>query len=487
MSTINTFVKHSETGQMGDEAATRQCETARLLERAGEYEAARESLAGLWSTIGQRPNSSGLRVDVEAEVLLRVGALAGWLGSSRQITGAQEFAKDLIGESIRLFESVGDGEKVAEAQTDLAICYWREGAFDEGRVLFREATQRAVSAGNQLRALVNSTIVEISSGRYNEAMNLLDQAMPLLKSVSDEGSHGRFHMQRALVLKRLGGQENLDRALIEDTAASFHFEKAGHKRYLARVENNIGFILLQLNRPADSIQHLERARSIFLALKDAGSVAQVNETRARVFFSQKQYAQAERAATAAVSTLELGGEQSLLSEALVTQGTILVALGKYHTAQMAFERAATVAESAGDSLSAGNARLIQIQELQSFLTPSQIMQAFRQADECLPHQLNSETATRLRSCMRIIAATGTSETAPVAELEGGTLEEKVLYVEANLIKQALDRENGSITRAAHLLGLTHQGLAYILNNRHKALLPSRVPARRRHKSIIRKH
>jgi tetratricopeptide (TPR) repeat protein len=487
MSTINTFIKTTETGQIRVGSVRRQCEVARGLERAGEYEAARESLAGLWSTIGERPNTSGLAVDDKAELLLRVGTLAGWLGSARQVTGAQEFAKDLIGESIRLFQSVGDIEKVAESQTDLAICYWREGAFDEGRVLFREAAQGAVSADNQLRALVNSTIVEISSGRYHEAMFLLEQATPLLSVVSDESSHGRFHMQKALVLKRLGGVENLDRALIEDTAASFHFEKAGHKRYLARIENNIGFILLQLNRSADALRHLERARSIFLTLKDSGSVAQVNETRARVFISQKQFAQAERAVTAAVATLELGGEQSLLSEALVTQGTAMAGLGKYRAAQLAFDRAAQVAESAGDSLSAGNARLVQIQTLQNFLTPDQIKETFREADRCLPAKLDSETAIRLRACMSVIADATERESASVAQSEGGTLEEKVLYLEASLIKHALDRERGSITRAAQTLGLTHQGLAYILNNRHKALLPSRNPARRRFKSIIKKN
>lgn len=486
MSTINTFFKTTETGQVSAGSVRRQLEVAWGLERAGEYEAARDSLAGLWSTIGERPDTNGLAVDDKAELLLRVGALAGWLGSARQVTGAQEFAKDLIGESIRLFQSVGYSEKVAEAQTDLAICYWREGAFDEGRVLFREAAQGAASADNQLRALVNSTIVEISSGRYHEAMFLLDQATPLLSLVSDEASHGRFHMQKALVLKRLGGTENLDRALIEDTAASFHFEKAGHKRYLARVENNIGFILLQLNRSADALGHLERARSIFLNLKDSGSVAQVNETRARVFISQKQFAQAERAVTAAVSTLELGGEQSLLSEALITQGTAMAGLGKYSAAKVAFDRAAEVAETAGDTLSAGNARLTQIQTLQSYLTRNQINDAFREADRCLPARIDSETAARLRTCMRIIAETSEKESA-VAESESGTLEDKVLNLEASLIKQALDREHGSITRAAHALGLTHQGLAYILNNRHKALLPSRNPARRRFKSIIKNH
>ncbi len=131
-----------------------KCLAAKELENAGEYEGAREALADLWAGIPERPQVAGLPAEDQAEVLLRVGALSGWLGSSGQMPGTQEFAKDLISESIRAFEGLGDREKVAEAQTDLAICYWREGAMDEARVWFREALSRAASRANRLRVLV---------------------------------------------------------------------------------------------------------------------------------------------------------------------------------------------------------------------------------------------------------------------------------------------------------------------------------------------
>jgi hypothetical protein len=67
-------------------------------------------------------------------VLLRVGSLAGWEGSTDQTHGSQEFAKDLITESIEIFEDLGNITRAAEARGDLALCYWREGAFDEARI-----------------------------------------------------------------------------------------------------------------------------------------------------------------------------------------------------------------------------------------------------------------------------------------------------------------------------------------------------------------
>jgi transcriptional regulator with PAS, ATPase and Fis domain len=59
------------------------------------------------------------------------------------------------------------------------------------------------------------------------------------------------------------------------------------------------------------------------------------------------------------------------------------------------------------------------------------------------------------------------------ELIGGSLEEEVNHLEAWLIARALERENGSVTRAARALGLTHQGLLGILNGRQSKALARR--------------
>ncbi|HJP90840.1 MAG TPA: hypothetical protein VJ875_02730, partial [Pyrinomonadaceae bacterium] len=61
--------------------------------------------------IGARPRLIELSVDRRAELLWRVGSLSGWLGSANQIPGAQEFARDLLTESITLFESLGEQDK----------------------------------------------------------------------------------------------------------------------------------------------------------------------------------------------------------------------------------------------------------------------------------------------------------------------------------------------------------------------------------------
>lgn len=473
------------TGAGAKRDAGAKCRAAKQLTSAGDYEAAREALAGLWGGIGERPQIEGLWAKDQAELLLRAGALTGWLGSSGQVPGAQAFAKDLISESIRAFEALDDQEKIAEAQSDLALCYWREGAMDEARVWFREALSGATEPANVLLILERSTTVEYSSNRFGDALALLDQAAPLLDQVDDDVARGCYHLQRGLVLKRLGGAENLDRALIENAAACFHFEKANHRRYFARCENNTGNLFRQLGRYEEALEHLERARHTFVELGDVGTAAQVNETRARVFLAQGRYPEAEKIAFSAASVLESGGEYSLLAEALEAQGIALARMGRYQSALGLLKRAAHIGEMGGDLPSAGRMFLTILEELKNFLPPSEIGDVYRQADEQLGNQLDPETSSRLRACARFAIANAGVANTETADIQG-SFEEEVHKCESELIRQALDKSSGSVTRAARLLGLTHQGLCYIINHRHQQLLTARAPIRIRRKSLIKK-
>jgi transcriptional regulator with GAF, ATPase, and Fis domain len=59
------------------------------------------------------------------------------------------------------------------------------------------------------------------------------------------------------------------------------------------------------------------------------------------------------------------------------------------------------------------------------------------------------------------------------------LTKEKLKHERELIRQALAKGDGRLTRAASLLGMTYQGLAYIIEKRHPDLLKDRTPIRRR--------
>src|SRR5258708_40187628 len=82
------------------ERAELSCRLAKEFEKAGDYEAASEAIAEFWPDRSARPELDDLDEPTKAEMLLRIGALAGWLGRTRQTEGSQETAKDLITNAI---------------------------------------------------------------------------------------------------------------------------------------------------------------------------------------------------------------------------------------------------------------------------------------------------------------------------------------------------------------------------------------------------
>ncbi len=175
-----------------------------------------------------------------------------------------------------------------------------------------------------------------------------------------------------------------------------------------------------------------------------------------------------------------------IGETLQTQGVAQARRGEYAAALETLRSAANAAEEAGDREYSGQIFLTMIEELKAFLPNNQIKDFYAQADQRLGEDVSRETLQRLRACARSL--TGISE--PVTTMADGTVRipftEEVRKCESALIKRALEEAKGSVTRASKMLGLTHQGLCYIINHRHKNLLAARAPIRVRRKSLIKK-
>jgi tetratricopeptide (TPR) repeat protein len=410
-----------------DEALAR-CGRAKELEESGDYDAACEALGDLWGGVGVRPRTEGLDRRATAEVLLRAGVVSGFVGSTRQIEGAQEFAKDLISESASAFESLGDAAKLGEAQTELAYCYWREGGTDEARVMLNEALAKLGGADEQRAvALLRLAIVESSATRNNDALRLLLEAAPLFEAGASHVKLGKLHMNLAIVFELLSIDERredyADRAFIEYEAASYHLRLAGHTNYLAGVENNFGYFLGKRGRFAEAHERLNIARRFFVSLGDAAGAAQVEETRARVLLAEGRIAEAESAARSAARAFSGGDEQALLAETLTTQGVALARLGRKSEARAVLRRAAEVAGQAGNVEGAGLAELAALEELSGVLSLAEMRESYRAADRSLARTQNREMLARLSACARRLveeAVPGASRGAGVsaAEIEG---------------------------------------------------------------------
>src|SRR3989454_8601967 len=399
-----TALSEETRGLTPVEQARRCCDLAKQLEKAGEYEAACEALNEFWPDRNGPLNLNDLDKATRAEVLWRVGALARWLGSTDQTEGSQERAKDLITQSLDLFQHLGLSERVAEARGDLALSYWREGSYDEARATLAEALDSLGEKDSDLRALllIRAGIIEARTQQLHEAMRFYNEASPLLDRSEDHALKGQFHNGYGLVFSQLAVPEHredyLDRALMEYTAASFHFELAGNTRYLARVENNLGYLFFTIGKYDDAHKHLDRARHLFFAQNDVGAVAQVDDTRARTLLAEGRVAEAERVARNAVRTLEKGDEQAVLAEALTTHGVAFARLGDYPSAKRLFQRAIEVAETTGDLEGAGRAKLSIIEELSGQTPAAQLISIYQSAAELLQQSQDPTTGKRLIFC-----------------------------------------------------------------------------------------
>ena len=498
---LQASVFKTETENPGLQPVVPLCELAKGLEEAGEFELAEDTLRPFWRGVPNQPVTNGLDPDAKAELLLRTGTITGWIGSAKQIPGAQETAKDLVSESASLFAALGMREKEAEARVDLAICYWREGALDEARVILRHVLDTlAEPTGEQrLRALLNIAIVEKDSLRDRESLRIYREAAPQFDLTSNHALKGKFHNSYATVLKSLGLSENreeyLDGALVEFTAASFHFEQAGHHRFQARVENNVGFLFASIGRFREAQNHLDRARRLFSKLGDHGAVAYTDDSRAQAFLLEGRPEEAERLARGAVRALKDGGEQMMLAEALTTHGIALARLSQFQLAKTTLDKAVELAQTAGNPDRGGIAAATIIEELTNYLSIEVLQEYYYTAESLLSNSQNKSIKARLGECARRVLAAeltggrarGERVDSVVAIEPGFSLDAEVLRYEGNLIRRALEDSGGSVTRAARLLGVTHQGLAFILNGRHSDLLSVRTPVKKRRRSIIRNH
>jgi CheY-like chemotaxis protein/tetratricopeptide (TPR) repeat protein len=444
------------------ERARLRCKLAKQFEDVGNYESAREAMGDLWSRIGDRPSLEALDHVTAAEVLLRVGTLTGWIGSAKQIEGAQELAKDLISESIASFEIPSTAKKKLEAQIELAVCYWREGAYDEARVLLEEVRSEIDDEDTDLKAVafLRSAMVEKVSNRLSDALCLHFEAASLFEASSNQTLKGRFHNEYGAVLMLLGKVEDrrdyVDRALIEYAAASHHFEQARHRRYQGCVENNLGFLFSTIGKFNEAHEHLDRAQALMTSLKDSVHLAQV---------------------------LERGGEQSLLAEALTTQGTALARLGRYEEARAALGRAEEVAGLAGDSEGAGQAALTLIEEMGERLELCDLGDTYERALRLLTGSRHPGNKDRLLACANTVLELVGALPSP-STWEEFSFKQAVRRYEARLIEGALRETGGVVSRTAQLLGLTRQSLDSMLHRRHRRLLPFRTPTEPRRSSLM---
>lgn len=471
-----------------NESAWLRCQASVELKDRGDYEGSREVMRPFWKNFGERPETEGLNPSMVAEVLLHVGILTRWIGSKNQISNAQDIAKDLISESIALFESLGDVMRVAAARAELGFCYWWAGALDEARIMLTEALQKLTIEGNtRANALIFLSIVEWSASHYGHSLKLLNDNAALFKRIPNPTLKGAFHNQRAMALRKLVTSENRAdhfRKIIKEYEQAEHYFKQAHNTiFRADVKNNVGNVLRQMRRFKEAHKYLFEARRLASLIRDQAAVAQIDDTRAQLLIDQGKLNEAEAVARSAVKRLRKSGLQILLADSLINHGIALARLGRKEQARFSFQQAIEVAHESGALNKAGLAALTLIEEIDD-LALNVLAAGYLQAAEWLANCSSQQLLLRFKAAGAKLAAQIKRE--PTADDTNNVLfndpidlADEVLKFERRLISEALAKVNGRVSYAGKLLGIGYQGLAYIIESRHPELLKQRTPVYRR--------
>jgi len=467
------------------------CEKAQELIDAGEYEAATLALEDLWNGIGKRPYTNYLSPVEKAGVLLIAGSLTGWLGSIKQIENSQEKAKDLICEAAAIFETERIFDKWAEARSDLAVCYWREGSFDEARIILQDALEKVSPQYYLLRGqmILRQVNVEISTHQYQFTRLLLEKAAAIIQPHGTDLLRGKLYFHQALVLRKLAEEENkpeyFDKAVENYEKASSYYEKAGHNLFRANVENNLGFLLCNLGKYKESQLHLDRALDFYLHTSDKSHAASTLDNKALAFLGEGKFDDAEKSARLSVQLVHEGDEKSKLAESLITLGKILARRNNFQEAKKCFEEAADCAQAIGDYEDASVALLTLIEELREQLSTAETRDFCLRAEEVLPKTSRSTTLERLKNISsEFLQPEQNSFIRGKAEKwEGFSLPAEVKKFEAKFVFEALQDANGKVTKAAEFLGISHQTLSLLLKQRHSNLISVKKPRKPRTKRL----
>jgi tetratricopeptide (TPR) repeat protein len=307
-------------------------QNAKQHESVGRYDEAAKILSKYWKNTNERPDVSDLNKAEQAEIILRCGSLAGYIGSCKQKKDSQEVAQTLITEANRLFYLFGDIEKIVECETYMASTYHRMGKLDEARGWINSAFQHEIDKTCEVRLYTHVVdgIILFREGKYIELVNKCKMLEPLFRKSQFYVLQGDFNNNYAFGLMKTGDKNG---ALSRFELAKTFYIKTSHFLYLALLENNLAVFFKSEKVYTEAHKAANSARANFKKLGDKTREGYSIDTQAQIYLAEGKFAEALECANEAIRMLSDGENYCYLANSTQTKSHIQLYLKDYVAAQ----------------------------------------------------------------------------------------------------------------------------------------------------------
>lgn len=321
-----------------------ETETLFKLERRGRYEEALAELRHIWEDTNSFPDIENYAPREAAEVILRCGALIGFLGQIKQIPNSQEKSKNLLTEARLRFLDIYDLEKIIECENYIALAYVRTGELVEAEAWVEEALSHNVSelCDAWLYSNITKSLIFQLNGKYKE---ILETLFPLKNDFLKFGSFflsGSFCTNVSLAFRETGDIFNSQKYL--ELARTFH-KKSGHQIYLGTVENNLAQVYKLDRKFAEAHKRADSAISVFRKLKDRAREGFAYDTKADIFCAEGRYEEALATIEKALTILRRNENAAFTVETYLSKAKILLRLDNFTAAFLSLSDAVQLAKS----------------------------------------------------------------------------------------------------------------------------------------------
>lgn len=285
---------------------------------------------------GDLEDIPGVTAAERAELLRLAGFYLGYYGNLNAKPDFQERGKDLLSQSIDLFESEGLEEEAARARLNLAWRYLQQGSHNEADIILdytKEVFGKRRSSPVFLRLKLFECVTASAAGEFDKALRKIKSLEAPMQKCTDAGIRAQFHIEAGYVNTE---KARLPQALKHYEQAERFAKELNNERFEAIILGNIAFVLLNQNEFARSLDQIEKAIALNRSRGQNGFLAHNFDTKALGFLGLGEYGRALLAIDTSLELFREGDDYAGHCQAIFNKIRILFKLGEIEEALMLF-------------------------------------------------------------------------------------------------------------------------------------------------------